>query len=270
MMDHEEGEHLLETCPPKLPPPQPAKKRERVLQLCIFLSVLANVILISLLLVSGSLCKEGRGESPVQGQYGDGFSTDLEPSRIASEVVLKDFTGGLGLDWDRQLVRVDGGHEYIGKPSREVDEAWGRLLEGILTFLRPRQYVDLDKDEMDMTGWTFQWPESGLFLTGLDVYHSLHCLNRLRQALHPEFYPVPSSQKDDIGHCINHIRQALQCHADLTPSRWTLDGSRIQLLTDTRHTCRNWDKIHAWAVAHRTRLGDIESWKNGSLVIADY
>jgi hypothetical protein len=27
-----------------------------------------------------------------------------------------------------------------------------------------------------MTGWTFQWPESGLFLTGLDVYHSLHCL----------------------------------------------------------------------------------------------
>ncbi len=37
-------------------------------------------------------------------------------------------------------------------------------------------HLDLSKDEMDMTGWTFQWPESGLFFTGVEVYHSLHCL----------------------------------------------------------------------------------------------
>ncbi len=41
------------------------------------------------------------------------------------------------------------------------------------------------------------------------------------------------------------------------------------MLTDAIHTCRNFDKINEWAVAHRTRFEDIESWNNGSFVIVD-
>lgn len=71
------------------------------------------------------------------------------------------------------------------------------------------------------------------------------------------------------GHCINHIRQSLQCNADLTPMEWRLEGSRIILKTDTRHTCRNFDKIHAWATLQHTQFQNIQSFLNGSLVIVD-
>ncbi|KAH6658596.1 hypothetical protein BKA67DRAFT_514057 [Truncatella angustata] len=77
------------------------------------------------------------------------------------------------------------------------------------------------------------------------------------------------SQEDHIAHCINHIRQALQCHSDLTPMEWRLEGSNVILNTDTRHTCRDWDKIHAWESLRQTRFKDIEAWKNGSLVLVD-
>jgi len=37
--------------------------------------------------------------------------------------------------------------------------------------------IDLTEDEFDAgTFHTFQWPESGLYFTGLEVFHSLHCL----------------------------------------------------------------------------------------------
>jgi hypothetical protein len=36
--------------------------------------------------------------------------------------------------------------------------------------------IDLDESEADLDGRTFQWPESGEYFTGLEVFHSLHCL----------------------------------------------------------------------------------------------
>lgn len=63
--------------------------------------------------------------------------------------------------------------------------------------------------DADMAGKTYQWTESGSYFTGLEVFHSLHCLvcinththpsitrrdaelnmqNRLRQALYPDYY----------------------------------------------------------------------------------
>ncbi len=72
-----------------------------------------------------------------------------------------------------------------------------------------------------------------------------------------------------VGHCINHIRQSLQCHADLTPMEWKLDGLKLILKTDTPHTCRNFDRIHAWATSHRTRFESIQSWRNASIRIVD-
>ncbi|PVH90382.1 hypothetical protein DM02DRAFT_547900 [Periconia macrospinosa] len=76
-------------------------------------------------------------------------------------------------------------------------------------------------------------------------------------------------KQSGLGHCINHIREALQCHADLTPMLWTAKGSKVILNTDTRHTCRHFNKIHEWAASHRTNYSDIESWLNGSIEIVD-
>lgn len=57
-----------------------------------------------------------------------------------------------------------------------------------------------------------------------------------------------------LDHCIDLIRQSLQCAADVTPITWIRsrkDGiarGQINML----HTCRNYEKIHQWALQHQT------------------
>ncbi|KAH8892556.1 hypothetical protein GQ53DRAFT_840912 [Thozetella sp. PMI_491] len=257
----EEEEDLLETTDVST---RPANKSPRFLRFLLFVSILANILFA---FAAVFLPRSSAPAPPTGPSYEAGFITDLEPSKSAIELAVKEYSGGVELDRQGNFVTDQGGQEYVGPPSPAVDKAWRALLTGL--------NLDLGKDEIDMSGWTFQWPESGLFFTGLEVYHSLHCLNRLRQALYPDYYrnvfkwATDPSREDHIGHCINHIRQALQCHADLTPMRWRLNGTKVILLTDTRHTCRNFDRINDWAVARRTRFEDIESWNNGSLVIVD-
>ncbi|KXL46833.1 MAG: hypothetical protein FE78DRAFT_145332, partial [Acidomyces sp. 'richmondensis'] len=52
-------------------------------------------------------------------------------------------------------------------------------------------------------------------------------------------------------HCLDYLRQSIQCSADLTPvimyyQLW-INGSLPWF--EQTHTCRNWDRIHAWAEA---------------------
>ncbi|KAI1781311.1 hypothetical protein F4818DRAFT_451453 [Hypoxylon cercidicola] len=256
----DEEENLLDTPDVSI---TTIKRDSGFLRILLAISVLFNVILILF-----GVFSYNREQEPVgQSSYENGFASDLDYIKGEIELVDKTFTGGVSFDSEGNLVTDQGGHEYIGHPSTAVDDAWETLLEGL--------NLDFSKDEADLTGTTFQWPETGLYFSGLDVYHSLHCLNRLRQAIYPEYYtsvfdkPTDPSRVDHIGHCINHIRQALQCHADLTPMEWNLDGSRIILKTDTRHTCRNFEKIHVWATSHRTKFENIKTWLNGSLTIVD-
>lgn len=79
----------------------------------------------------------------------------------------------------------------------------------------------------------------------------------------------PSTNEEE-GHCINHLRQAIQCHGDLTPMEWKQVGNKIILNTQTRHTCRDFDRIHKWAAQRQTKFEDIESISNGSLFVVDW
>ncbi|TDZ38512.1 Cyclochlorotine biosynthesis protein O [Colletotrichum spinosum] len=167
------------------------------------------------------------------------------------------FSGGLGLDGNGSFFADDDdGRRYVAAPSPEVDRAWYELLTGL--------NIDLEDPGEHLRRTTFRWPESRLYLTGLEVFHSLHCLDRLRQALYPEYYrhvfsnPNNPSREDHIGHCINHLRQAIQCHGDLTPMVWKLVGDKIILSTETRHMCRDFGRIHEWAAQRQTRFEDIE------------
>src|SRR5689334_23086014 len=71
-----------------------------------------------------------------------------------------------------------------------------------------------------------------------DVFHSLHCLNAIRNELHPTLYNIsnehnpwfqthqriailvndPTWMTKHIEHCLDRIRQVVMCHGDLTPS----------------------------------------------------
>ncbi|KAF7337313.1 hypothetical protein MSAN_02256500 [Mycena sanguinolenta] len=67
----------------------------------------------------------------------------------------------------------------------------------------------------------------------LDVFHNIHCLNKVRMAsLDPDYYPdwristsnnyIPT-QKDateHIPHCIDWLRQSIMCHVDTSVIVW--------------------------------------------------
>ncbi|KAF2758135.1 hypothetical protein EJ05DRAFT_500653 [Pseudovirgaria hyperparasitica] len=202
----------------------------------------------------------------IQSSYETGFKSDLDPVKSEVRVIQTTYTGGVEVDEDGHFFTTHSANQYVGKPSPDIDIAWSKLLRGL--------NIDLDPTSSNLQGRTFAWPESGFAFTGLEVYHSLHCLNRLRQALYPDYYdmfsnPNDPDREDHIGHCINHLRLAIQCHADLTPMEWKLSGNKVVLNTATQHTCRDFEKIDAWAVERRTRFEDIESVKNGSLIVVD-
>ncbi|KAK0755807.1 hypothetical protein N5P37_011681 [Trichoderma harzianum] len=99
----------------------------------------------------------------------------------------------------------------------------------------------------------------GGYMAGIDMFHALHCLNRLRQSFWPEYYP-PSTHPNTIihqgfachlEHCIDHIRQMLMCSGDMTliPTEWTDYLERNYVNSDVPHTCRNFAKLRDWVVS---------------------
>ncbi|KAK8097639.1 uncharacterized protein PG998_013125 [Apiospora kogelbergensis] len=185
-------------------------------------------------------------------------------ARGAIELIQHDFGGGVELDEDGNFLTDSRGSEYVGPPSPAVDQAWDYLERGMNIDLHGQEGAEVQ---------TFRWPETGASFTGLEVFHSLHCLNKLRQALYPEAYGHVFAEshgpmrKDHIGHCLNHLRQSIQCHSDLTPMEWERVGNKLILSTKTPHTCRDFDKIHQWALGRMTDYNGLPTVMNGTLEI---
>jgi hypothetical protein len=84
---------------------------------------------------------------------------------------------------------------------------------------------------------------------GLDVLHTLHCVEQLRQTLDWDYYPSAKKAGSlHLYHCIDHIRQWVMCSSDFTPiqNRWHEGKGRAYVDTDQVHTCRNFDAVWNW------------------------
>ncbi|KAI0127131.1 hypothetical protein BJ170DRAFT_708094 [Xylariales sp. AK1849] len=190
---------------------------------------------LNILLVGFALFLYVRDPEP---SYKNGFLSDLKAVTAEIQLIEHHFSGGVELDEHGHFFTDPGRLQYVGRPKPEIDDAWAFLLSGL--------NLDLDAADLGPTVRTYQWPESGLYFTGLEVFHSLHCLNRLRQALYPDYYKVFSnpndpSRENHIAHCINHLRQALQYFS----------------------------KIHDWARKRRTRFERKSAIVNGSIFVVD-
>jgi hypothetical protein len=110
----------------------------------------------------------------------------------------------------------------------------------------------------------------------IDVFHQLHCLNRIRQytwyisghyvpdeltdSSHPEYdarnVAVPNDLRTSavanrihVDHCLETLRKVLMCHGDVTPvliknDPKSVNGQRADF--SSRHKCRNFDRISNW------------------------
>ncbi|KAJ7851490.1 hypothetical protein B0H14DRAFT_2355232, partial [Mycena olivaceomarginata] len=136
---------------------------------------------------------------------------------------------------------------YERRPSAKVDEAWHQLYSVAETKISK-------SDAMRMPNKT--WPLGrypGYYMTALDVFHQLHCLDTLRQQVHRglryNYTRVPISH---ARHCIGAIRQALMCSADISPIawQWSEEHQTAQQRDDIVHVCRDFDQIRDWADRH--------------------
>ncbi|KAJ3738938.1 hypothetical protein DFH05DRAFT_1464274 [Lentinula detonsa] len=175
------------------------------------------------------------------------------PAQEAIEYNLLKFAFGFGDDIT----------PYQGVPSPQVDAAWSALY--------PYPAAAVPKSEAaKMANKTSPIPgdETNYMVTDDDgkqipeVFHTLHCLNTIRKALHPEYYNFTASELDRLlfrekhmDHCIDAIRQSLMCSGDVTPLVWAWDEKRNMTLgrTDIVHECRNFSKIQEWAEVHRMK-----------------
>ncbi|KAJ7513185.1 hypothetical protein B0H11DRAFT_2268125 [Mycena galericulata] len=110
--------------------------------------------------------------------------------------------------------------------------------------------------------------DEGHYIIGLDVFHSLHCLNQVRMALDPDYYPemristtnnrVPEQEDitKHIGHCVDWLRQSIMCTGDTSVIVWQWHDSSNSSgpSAEIAHTCRKFDKLQDWGKEHAMKV----------------
>lgn len=163
------------------------------------------------------------------------------------------FTGSLDFKARHGFIPADSpSQKYIGDDA-SVDTVWDELSEDryfLLTDAEALRAYGSDPDFPDQPPAKYWNVHHGGYVAGLDVLHTLHCLNHLRTTLYPDTYPQdPQNAVTHAAHCIDHLRQLAMCHADLTPipTQW-FDGIGQNYINSSQvHTCRNFWAVREWA-----------------------
>ncbi|KAF1924805.1 uncharacterized protein M421DRAFT_71617, partial [Didymella exigua CBS 183.55] len=169
------------------------------------------------------------------------------PAVSALETKRVRFSGTAGFDKHGNAFRAGSSNttQYVGPPSPDIDSAWESLIAG-------RYFTITEKEAQQYFGteYTQYYKDPKM---GLDVLHTLHCLNILRKALYPEYYVRHHSNSTfgryHLEHCVDIIRQSIQCHSDITPIplRWFSSVNTTFIDSDQVHTCKNFQKVREWA-----------------------
>lgn len=152
--------------------------------------------------------------------------------------------------------RLLGANRPEGRPAH-VNNAWNvqmcitltthsaLIIPPLFSPASPPTYLDLDLHcALDQ-------------YVSLDILHTLHCMESLRQTLDPDYYPARRA-KLHLYHCIDHIRQWIMCSGDFTPipARWHPEKNSSYVDTDQVHTCRNCDAVANWVKKREKRRRD--------------
>ncbi|KAF4637014.1 hypothetical protein G7Y89_g1077 [Cudoniella acicularis] len=187
-------------------------------------------------------------------QYG--FFT---PHYFASRLFYP-YTSITGKDWE-VVHRNNSGipnNPWKGEPSPELDAAWKSIwMIGDNTYSED----EIRKVGKDPAG-VAQWPPEfgGGYVAKMEVFHQLHCLNTLRQALSPEYYGADTPPRGHVVHCIEKLREALMCFSDTTVKTyiWIEDSPNVQPDFSMRLHCRNFDEVREFS---RRRAMTMEAQK---------
>ncbi|KAJ7139730.1 hypothetical protein C8R44DRAFT_867842 [Mycena epipterygia] len=138
---------------------------------------------------------------------------------------------------------------YDQHPSDEVDKAWEGLYEFAYSKIPRNQAVRLVNKTYPILG------EPTTYMLALDVFHELHCLDEIRKAMFPDYYPQSTTEgvnTSHMRHCLSSLRQSIMCTSDISTIvwQWSEKSQAAKERSDILHTCRDFTKLQAWSREH--------------------
>ncbi|XWX00529.1 hypothetical protein V2A60_008549 [Cordyceps javanica] len=173
-----------------------------------------------------------------------------------------------GLVWeDRKFPTDIVDNPFTGEPREELDEAWHKLLKN--------DNILVPKDYLDERGLHSVYTKDGKDgVASLSVYHSLHCLKKVKRMLFREHYhkdktgDAMAREIKHVDHCVEYIREALMCQPDLSmvTFRWINNTAQHEDKSGfwptnfdvDRHRCANWEALDSWAGQRAFNLFEVE------------
>ncbi|KAH8662399.1 hypothetical protein BX600DRAFT_498936 [Xylariales sp. PMI_506] len=89
--------------------------------------------------------------------------------------------------------------------------------------------------------------DESLSVYQVDVFHAIHCLDRLRSKLIAGVAVDLPYGDYHTAHCIDYLRQYLMCHSDISLKA---SPDSLYFTENPEHQCRDFDAIHKWVNAH--------------------
>ncbi|KAM0814058.1 hypothetical protein AB5N19_14060 [Seiridium cardinale] len=195
---------------------------------------------------------------------GDNEHKTEQSQRLLQEERLLEIPDYSGLVWEKRRFPTNiVDNPFTGSPRQELDDAWHRLLRN--------DNIRVPKDYLAERNLTSVYTEDGADgIASLSVYHSLHCLKKVKKMLFKEHYHSGKSNEamereaKHVDHCMEYIRESLMCQPDLSmvTFRWinnTAQHEDKSAFYPTNfdvdlHRCANWEMLDSWA---GTRMFDL-------------
>jgi hypothetical protein len=148
-------------------------------------------------------------------------------------------------------------HIYRLPPSPEVDAAWERIANIGIHAIEREDVIKLGKNPDEAIIPPDYWGLGGKHMAEIEVFHQIHCLNAMRQALvtNYDYYwgdrfglDPPLMFATHLNHCTNMILQALMCHADLDAITYVWREGQDKPFPDfsTWKVCKDFNAILEW------------------------
>ncbi|KAF2731519.1 hypothetical protein EJ04DRAFT_442867 [Polyplosphaeria fusca] len=155
-----------------------------------------------------------------------------------------------------QLQNPINSSEFVGNTD-DVENAWKKIAYLPDQLVRDEDFPKLQKPSDSLRVTDPKTGEMG-YRAGLEVFHQLRCLNLVRMATYPEYFPKLSSDiKDGSGDvrihlddCIESLRMSLMCLSDVNVFTFHDKSGFKNPIPDyeSHHVCRNFDDIKQWAL----------------------
>ncbi|PWY74370.1 hypothetical protein BO70DRAFT_105310 [Aspergillus heteromorphus CBS 117.55] len=144
---------------------------------------------------------------------------------------------------------------FTGEPRPELDQAWSDLLQYSSIAVSGDDLSRLNKTSIPIPG------AKDSYWVDLSVTHELHCIKRLYQFFHRDYYFPDLSPEDEelnymhTDHCLEILRQASMCHGDISliPMHWNEFSPIPEADFSVPHKCVNWEKLRTW-----TRMNSVD------------